>query len=142
MVGSLKTPSQWDSENSPTKVSALASIPNVEITVAGEDTNSNIVTVQVIDGQGMALAQQLAFLAWLSDTAGAAPTATAPDADVAINAAGIILLEHTTDIVFELLTDADGLLDLDIGETSADTWYLNIRLPGGAIVSSAAISFT
>ncbi|KKL69984.1 hypothetical protein LCGC14_2109410, partial [marine sediment metagenome] len=31
MPGSNKTPSQWDSENSPVKAQALASIPSVEI---------------------------------------------------------------------------------------------------------------
>ncbi len=140
-MGSDKTPSQWDSENSPVKVQALASIPSVEITVGVEVPNVINVALQVVDGEGVALALQLALFAWLSDTAGAAATAAAPDAGVAIGTDGVIIVEHTAEIIFELLTDAAGVLDLDIEESGVDTWFLNVRLPGGAVVSSAAITF-
>lgn len=141
MPGSEKTPSQWDSENSPPKAIALASIPSVELTVGAEATNVINVALQVVDGEGMALALQLALFAWLSDTAGAALTATAPSVGTSIGTDGVIIVEHTAETLFELLTDADGVLDLDIEEAGVDTWYLNVRLPGGAIVTSAAITF-
>jgi hypothetical protein len=114
----------------------------VEFTVGAEAADVINVALQVVDGDGRALALQLALLAWLSDTAGAALTATAPSAGTAIGTDGVIIVEHTAETLLELLTDADGVLDLDIGEAGADTWYLNVRLPGGAIVSSGAIAFT
>lgn len=136
-----KTPSQWESENSPVKVQALASIPSVELTVGAQGGDIINVALQVVDAQGMALALQLALFAWLSDTAGAALTGTAPSVGTSIGTNGVIIVEHTAETLFELLTDVDGVLDLDIEEAGADTWYLNVRLPGGAIVSSAAITF-
>jgi hypothetical protein len=141
MAGSVKTPSQWDSENSPVKAQALASIPSVEIAVGVEVPNVINVTLQVIDAQGMALALRLAFIAWLSDTPGVAVTSAAPSGGTSIGTDGVIIFEHVAETIFELITDADGALDLDIEEAAADTWYLNVRLPGGAIVSSAAIAF-
>lgn len=141
MPGSDKTPTQWDLENNPKTAKAVATIPSVELTVGIEAANVINVALQVVDGEGMPLAQQLAFLAWLSDTAGAALTATAPSVGTSIGTDGVIIVEHTAETLLELLTDADGVLDLDIEEALVDTWYLNIRLPGGAIVSSAAITF-
>jgi hypothetical protein len=141
MPGSEKTPSQYESENSPPKAVALTSIPSVEIIVGVEVPNVINVTLQVVDAQGIALALQLAFLAWLSDTAGAAVTSSAPSVGTSIGTDGVIIVEHTAETLFELLTDDDGALDLDIEEAAADTWFLNVRLPGGAIVSSAAITF-
>lgn len=115
---------------------------DVEFTVGAETGGDTInVALQVVDANGDDVTEPYSFLAWLSDTAGAAPTSTVPDSDVAIGTDGVILLEHTVDAVFELLTEADGDLDLDIGESAADTWYLNVRLPDGRVVSSAAITF-
>ena len=85
--------------------------------------------------------ERVSFFAWLSDTAFGAVTGTVPSADVAIGTDGAIVLEHTTDIVFELMTSATGAIDLDIGEALADTWFLNIRLPGGQVVASPTITF-
>jgi hypothetical protein len=135
------TPTEWDLANNPETVKAVAPIPSVELTVGTQAANVINVALQVVDAQGMALALQLALFAWLSDTAGAALTATAPSVGTDIGTDGVIIVEHTAETLFELLTDADGVLDLDIEEAGVDTWYLNVRLPGGAIVSSAAITF-
>jgi hypothetical protein len=135
------TPAEWDINNNPETARALALVPSVELTVGGEAADVINVALQVVDAEGVALAQQLALFAWLSDTAGAAATAAAPSAGTAIGTDGVIIVEHTAEIIFELLTDADGVLDLDIEEAGVDTWYLNVRLPGGSVVSSAAITF-
>lgn len=136
-----KTPTEWDIQNNPETAKELTETPGVEITVAAEGGDVINVSVQVKDGSNVDLAQQLSFFAWLSDTAGAAATATAPSAGVAVGTDGVIIVEHTAEIVFELLTDADGLIDLDIGEAGVDTWFLNVRLAGGTVVSSTAITF-
>lgn len=138
---SLKTPTEWDIENNQDTVKEITETPSVEITVGVEVPNVINVSLQVVDGQGVALAQQLSLFAWLSDTAGAALTGTAPSVGTAIGTLGTIIVEHTAETLFELLTDANGALDLDIEEALVDTWFLNVRLPGGSIVSSAAITF-
>ncbi len=135
------TPSQWDSENSPPKVIALADIPSVEFVVGDEAANVINVALQVVDADRVALALQLVLLAWLSDTVAAGVTLAPPTTSVTIGTDGIIIGTYLDKIIFEILTDADGVLDLDIETVGAGTWYLNVRLPGGEVVSSAAITF-
>jgi hypothetical protein len=76
----------------------------------------------------------------LSDTAAAAVTADAPDGGTAATT-GTILQEHATDVSLDFLTDASGVFVLAITESGVDTWFLNVRLPSGLVVSSAAITF-
>lgn len=114
---------------------------SVEFTVGAEAADVINVALQVVDGNGDDVEEAYSFLAWLSDTAGAAPTTTAPSGGVAIGTDGVILIEHTAEILFELLSEADGDIDLDITEIGVDTWFLNVRLPDGSIVSSDAITF-
>ncbi len=138
---SLRTPTEWDIENNQDTVKEITETPSVEFVVGVEVPNVINVALQVVDGQGVALAQQLAFMAWLSDTAGAAVTASAPSVGTSVGTDGTIIAAHTAETFFELLTDVAGVIDLDIEEAAVDTWFLNVRLPGGAIVSSAAITF-
>lgn len=112
----------------------------VELTVGAEDADVINVALQVVDASGNAVDDDYSFYAWLSDAVGSAVTATAPDGGVAVGTDGVIVETHTANASFELLTDG-GALDLDIEESGAATWYLNVRLPDGRVVSSGAITF-
>lgn len=138
-----RSQTRWDIENcdGAAILAALGLDWTVEITVAVQAANVINVALQVQDAEGNDLAEQKSFFAWLSDTAGAALTAATPSVGTSIGTDGVIIVEHTAEILLELLTDAVGVLDLDIEEAGVDTWYLNIRLANGAIVSSAAITF-
>jgi hypothetical protein len=113
----------------------------IDFTVGIEAADVINVGIQVNDAEGVAVAAAVSFFAWLSDTAGGAVSGTAPSAGTAIGTDGVVVLVHTAELAFELLTDAVGALDLDIGEVGIDTWYLNVRLPDGSVVTSAAITF-
>jgi hypothetical protein len=139
MPGSNKTPSQYESENSQPKVIALADIPSIEFTVGDEAANVINVALQVVDADRVALALQLAFIAWLSDTEAAVMTGTTPSVGTSIGTEGVIFHEYAPEILFELLTNADGLLDLNIEEVGTYTWWLNVRLPGGEVVSTEVV---
>ena len=138
-----RSQTRWDIENcdGAAILAALGLDWTVEITVGAEVPNVINVALQVQDAEGNDLAEQKSFLAWLSDTAGAALTGTAPSVGTSIGTDGVIIVEHTAETLFELLTDAVGVLDLDIEEAGVDTWYLNIRLADGSIVTSGAITF-
>ena len=138
-----RSQTRWDIENcdGAAILAALGLDWTVEITVGAEVPDVINVAGQIQDAEGNDLAEQKSFFAWLSDTALAVPTSSAPSAGVAIGTDGLILIEHTANVVYEILTDAAGVFDLDIEEAGVDTWYLNIRLANGAIVSSAAITF-
>lgn len=115
----------------------------IDVTVGTEITNSVFVELEVFDAEGNPLEEVRHLVAWLSDGNGAPnpPTAVAPDGDVAISAKGNILIEHTADIYFELMTDANGELDFDVGESGAATWYLNVVQDDGTIYTSPIIEF-
>jgi hypothetical protein len=112
----------------------------IDLTVLAEGGDEIVVELEVFDAEGNPLEEVRHLVAWLSDAAAGAPTAVAPDADVVISP-GVPLIEHTTDIYFELLTDANGEADFTIGDTGTPTFYLNVVQGDGTIFSSTAITF-
>lgn len=122
---------------------ALASrVANAEITVAAEDSDSITVSIQLVDGNGDDLAEVGYVSCILSDAAtGIGLCVTAPDT-VAAGTDGEILLEHVANKYFTVQSEADGDIDIAIGENGADTWYLAVILPDGTHVVSGAITFT
>lgn len=116
-------------------------IDDAVITVGAEGTNSINVAIQLRAG-GADLAQVGHVWAYLSDAAtGIGVTATAPDGDIAVGTDGAIIGELVADKIFLLQSEADGDIDLDIGEAAGGTWYLVIILPGGTVTVSDAITF-
>lgn len=113
---------------------------SAELAVAVEDADVIAVTVQMVDANGDDLAAAYSFRAWLSDTAGAAVTADPPSGGTAATT-GVILAEYTAQVDMEVVTNASGVFVLAITEAGVDTWFMNVRLPSGLVVSSAAITF-
>lgn len=110
-------------------------------TIGGEAGNVINVAVQLKDVTTAALAVQMVCQAWLSDAAGGAVTATAPDTSAAIGTNGVIAFERQTRKEWLLVTDASGRFDLNLGHVAgAGTWYLNLD-HAGRLYSSGAITF-
>ena len=123
------------------KVGGFAVPDGATITVGAEAANSINVAVQLLDGAGDALATRAGIMAYLSDDAnGDSVAGTAPDGNVAIGTDGV-LIPVVADKAFYLISEADGDIDLDIGETGGDTWYLVLVMPSGELVVSGAITF-
>lgn len=121
---------------------ALLDALGVTITVAAEDTNVVNVAIQVIGGDDQDIDANVHLLAWLTDTEGAAVVpGTAPDGGTAVGATGVVLAELTADVLFLAVTDSNGNLELDVTESGAATWYLNVGLPGGGVVVSDVLTF-
>ena len=117
------------------------SLSNVDIVIGAQATNTINVAVQMQDGNGAALTESMSILALLSDDTDALDkTAAAPDGhvDVGTNGGCIHLV---TDKFFLLNTNSSGLVDLDIVESGAATWYLALIFPNGERVVSGAITF-
>lgn len=110
------------------------------ITVGAEAANSINVAIQLFDGD-QEIGERACLFAYLSDDAnGDSVAGTAPAGNVAIGADGV-LIPVVADKAFQLISEADGDIDLDIGETGADTWYLILVMPDGSLVASDAITF-
>ena len=149
-----KTTTEWDIENCGGEgivdallAGNLAQIQQglnigwtIDLTVAAEGGDEIVVSLEVFDAEDNPLEEVRRLTAWLSDAAAGAPTAVAPNADVVISG-GINLIEHTTDIYFELLTDANGEAVFTIGDSGSPTFYLNVVQGDGTIFSSTAIIF-
>ena len=112
----------------------------IDLTVLAEGGDEIVVELEVFDAEDNPLEEVRHLVAWLSDAAAGVPTSGAPDADVVISP-GTNLIEHTADIYFELLTDANGEADFTIGDTGTPTFYLNVVQGDGTIFSSTAITF-
>ena len=116
-------------------------IGGVTMSVAVEGGNEIDVTCVFTDAAGQALAERRCVHAYLSDDAdGDSIAGTAPDAGWDIATDGL-LIPIVADKAAMLVCEADGSLDITIGESGVDTWFLVIVLPGGTLVVSAAITF-
>ncbi|MCB1463254.1 MAG: hypothetical protein KDJ90_12705 [Nitratireductor sp.] len=112
-----------------------------EITVGAEAGNAINVAIQLKDSAGDDLAVRGSLMAYLSDDAnGDSIAGTAPDGNVAVGTDGL-LIPIVADKAFWLTSEADGDIDLNVGESGADTWYLILVLPDGTLVASDAITF-
>ncbi|MEQ9027562.1 MAG: hypothetical protein RLP44_02505 [Aggregatilineales bacterium] len=123
------------------KVSGFVEPANATITVGAETGGDTIVTsVQLLDGNGDALATSAGVYGYLSDNAdGSTLAGTAPDT-VAAGTDGL-MIEVVADKAFLLISEADGDIDVSIVEDGGDTWYLVLIMPSGRLVISDAITF-
>lgn len=111
-------------------------------TIGAEAANVINVAVALKDANGTAVAAQQVVQAFLSDSAtGVDITATAPDGGTAEGSSGFILVEDVAQTLMTVETNASGVVDVDITESGADTWYLVVALPNGKTVVSGAITF-
>ncbi len=148
-VASIST---WSNESTPalhaTEHNALHVAYNlppggVGFVIGAEASNVINVGIQLNDLEGDAMAVISNVYAFLSDdVTGLAISAAAPDVSVGIGTDGAIIVEHVTDLAWELQSEADGDIDLDIEDaTGTPTFYLVVVLPSGLQVVSAAITF-
>lgn len=104
----------------------------VTITPAkGGSSNICLVTCQVVDGAGAAIASVFNFDVWLSDdpVAGAGITATTASGAVAAGTPGILLSTYTAKKSFRVQTDATGAFQLSITDTAKTLFVPCAQLP-------------
>lgn len=120
---------------------ASAGCYGVTYTIGAEAGDVIGVACQFTDLDGDDMAYRLCVRQWLStDDTGEVVEAAATT--LAAGTDGAILVEETSNGVWTAVTEADGDLDIDIGNAGgADTLYLNTQLPNGKVVTSAAITF-
>ena len=111
------------------------------IAVGAEASNEIIVTIQLTDFDDADMAVRSSVFAYLSDDAnGDSIAGTAPDAGWDIGTDGL-LIPVIADKAAQFVSESDGDIDVIIGESSTDTWYMIVVLPDGTLVASDAIAF-
>lgn len=110
------------------------------IAVAAEAANAIAVTVTLKTGAGVAVDEARAVTCWLSSSATTGAVA-ADDGDWAVTATtGSIIKIHTTDLMFEAITNTSGVLVLSCAGTGDLTAkYLWVKFPNGKCKVSAVI---
>lgn len=115
----------------------VGGIGSVEFTVGASDTGT--VAIQLVDHNGDDLAVRGSVFAYLSDDAnGDSLTATAPSGGIAIGTDGLSI-PVVADKSFQLVSEADGDIDLLVTEAGGATWYLVVVLPNGQLAVSGPI---
>lgn len=117
-------------------------VADITFAVGAETANAIAVTVQLKDPAAAAVTGARIAHWWISDTAGAAQSGTAPTTSVAFTGSGVIsLIVDTAKLVGRVVTGATGSFVCTITETGAKTFFLNCVCGDGAVKSSAAITF-
>lgn len=114
-------------------------LPTVTITVGAESLDTIEVTAQAKDAAGNNLAERVTMTWWLSDSAHALPTATAPGGTWSVLAYSVA--EWTAKVCGVAASDANGLVTWGINHVGARTWYLHVAI-GDRVYVSGAIAFT
>ena len=123
---------------------ALLDAIDVVITIGTQAADVINVSLQVVIGDAQNIDINVVLVAWLTDTQGAdaAISSAAPDVGVALGTDGALVAELVANLMFYMVTDEVGVVDLDIEDaTGTPTWYLNVALPGGGVAVSDAITF-
>jgi hypothetical protein len=109
------------------------------LAVGAESANHIDVTVTLKDIAGTTLAAVAPATVWVSDTAGAAPSATAPDGGTSVQT-GTQLKAVTAGVLLDVLSSSAGVIVVRLTESTAKTYFVNVAV-GGLIASSAAVTF-
>lgn len=110
-------------------------------TIGSEAGNAINVAVQLTDSAGADLAVRGSVFAYLTtDANGDAIAGTAPSGGVAIGTDGL-LIPLVAGKAFQLVSEADGDIDITITEAGTATWRLVLVMPDGRLAVSGAITF-
>lgn len=112
-------------------------------TVGVEAANTIVVSIQLKNARGKALAQKAIADIYLSDAAtGIGITGTVPTSTLVAGTNGTKLAALVTDKMLRMLSDASGRIDLSIVQTAAPvTYYVVVVFPDGSIGVSSAVTF-
>ena len=126
-----------------TVVMALEGAPrDAPLVVGAEGGGTTInVAIQLKDLAGDDLAVRGSVLAYLSDDAnGDSIAAAAPSGGWAIGTDGL-LIPVVANKCAQLVSEADGDIDVNVVEAGAATWYVILVLPNGKLKASGAVTF-
>jgi predicted RecA/RadA family phage recombinase len=115
----------------------------LSFTPAASSSNICLVTVQVKNAAGVAVAGVFNFDLWLSDAiTGAGLTGTTASGNVVAGAAGVDLSTYTSKKALRIQTDATGKYILSITDTSKTAFYVCGSTPGSGVTGISAALLT
>lgn len=114
---------------------------SVSYTIGAESANTITVSFQFKDARGNDMAEAVVVRQYLAeDATGQAVEAAATS--LAVGTDGTILVEETSNAVWTAISEADGDLDIVVGDAAGvDTYYIITVLPNGKISAAGPITF-
>jgi hypothetical protein len=133
----------WRENATFTNISVDGKFWDCSIAVSAEDTNVVTCAITITDAvSGGSPGKALAFPFYLSsDSAGQVPEA-GTDCSVAAGTDGAVvqMSDGGSSIAGFLVTETTGEMDLTVTDTGSDTYYLNVIMPDGRVVTSSVIT--
>ncbi|MGE0231416.1 MAG: hypothetical protein AB7O39_03235 [Flavobacteriaceae bacterium] len=115
---------------------------DASITVGAENANVRPITIQLKDANGDDIAYAELVKLYVFTNATRQALGTGGSTGIAIGTDGTILITHTAKLIFELISEADGDIDLTWTDTGTESVVLGLLLPNGRWVMSDAIANT
>lgn len=114
-------------------------VAGATFTINAEDSNTITVNVQLVDAAGAAMAIRCAVGFYLSSDANGDAVAVAATS-LAAGADGN-MQEFISNSSGRLVSEADGDIDVVVGDTGTGAYYLVLIMPNGKLVVSNVINF-
>lgn len=118
---------------------AAATAGQPTIALGAEAAHHIDATIQLKDIAGVNLAAKAKATVWISATAGGVPAAAPPSSPTTFST-GTVLKIVTADVLFEIVSDATGVIVVRVTEATLKNFYVNVAI-GDQIFSSAALAF-
>lgn len=108
-------------------------------TIGAENANVRTITFQILDANGAPVKRKQLVKLNVWATTGQAALATGGSTGIAAGSGSVLVATHTAKLVFEFLTDANGLLTLTWTDTGTESVCLEIIY--GAMKSTLSAAF-
>lgn len=106
-------------------------------TVSAEAANVRQVDLQLLDGNGAPLKQKRIVRVVVFSTPAKTALATGGSTGLAADTGTLIIATHTAKLVFEILTDANGLMSLTWTDTGTESVVVQAEIDGIVIDTAA-----
>ena len=114
---------------------------DADITVGTLSGDTYPITIQLKDFEGNNLTVPAGVMAYYADSAtGIDPSALNSEIALTGSGDGAVLI-HLTHYLYQLISEADGDIDITITDTGTTAQYLTLLMPDGRLVVSGSLGF-
>lgn len=113
---------------------------DASITVGDEAANVRAITIQLKDSAGGDIAYPEIVTVYVFSDATMQALATGGSTGIAIGTDGTILETRVAKTIFEVVSEADGDIDLTWTDTGTESVVLGVKLPSGRMVLTEAFA--
>lgn len=122
------------------KLAGKGVLAGATIAIGADVADSRAITIQLTDGLGNNITERHTVMAGVYlDANGDAPVVTGGSTGIVIGTDGM-LFTIVAKKLFQLVSEADGDIDLTWTDTGTEVAYLGLHMPNGQLVMSGALT--